>query len=745
MSELPTKKQVLDWIRENPAHASKREVARAFGVKGADRIPLKRMLRELEAEGEISRDRKQLRETGAPPPVLVLRVGEANDDGDLTLDPATWDADVPAPQIAYVPRKADPALKPGDRILGRLSPDPTQAGAFNAHLIRRIGSGPAAVIGIFRKAEHGGRIQPVDKKSDREWQVAAGETGGARDGELVRAEAAGPRGRMGLPRARVTERLGDPSGPRAVSLIAIEEHGIPNRFPDAVLAEADRAKPATAKGRVDLRHLPLITIDPADARDHDDACCAIPDGDGHVLWVAIADVAHYVTSGSALDREARNRGNSTYFPDRVVPMLPDALSGDLCSLHQGVDRPCIAVEIRIDADGNKIGHQFHRGLMRSPASLTYAQAQAAANGSPDDATAPHQAVIADLFAAYRALERARDRRQPLHLDLPEREIRLSDTGDVLSVSFRDRMDAHRLIEEFMVLANVCAAETLLAKSSPLLFRVHETPAPEKLDALRDTAKATGHTLAKGQVLTTKQLNRLLDAAAGHDDAELINMSVLRSMTQAYYAPENLGHFGLNLRAYAHFTSPIRRYADLIVHRALISAHGWGKDGLHEAEVERLPDTADWISQTERRSMLAERDTTDRYLAAYLAERVDQEFTGRVSGIARFGLFVKLDDTGADGLVPIRSLGDEYWSHDREAQTLMGDRSGRTIRMGQRARIRLIQAEAITGGLLFELLEIDSKEMPRNRAGNRNRPSGRRKSRTRSRRPGKPQRNERKRT
>jgi ribonuclease R len=523
---------------------------------------------------------------------------------------------------------------------------------------------------------------------------------------------------MGLPRARVISRLGDPSAPRAVSLIAIHQHGIPDQFPDDVIAEADACKPLGLNGREDLRDLPLITIDPVDARDRDDACLALPDDDpknpdGHVVWVAIADVAGYVRPGSALDREARNRGNSSYFPDRVVPMLPDRLSADLCSLHENVPRACVAVRMQLDKDGKKIAHRFVRGLMQSVASLNYAEVQAAVDGSPNDKTGPLvEPVLRPLYDAYAALARARDARQPLDLDLPERKIEFSEEGEVTSVSFRERLDSHRLIEEFMILANVSAAETLIAKRSPLLFRVHEEPSPEKLDSLREIAQAAGFNLAKGQVLQTRHLNQLLRAAEGSDNDELINMSTLRSMTQAYYSPQNFGHFGLALQHYAHFTSPIRRYADLIVHRALISAHGWGKDGLSPQEIDGLEDTAVHISDTERRSMMAERDTTDRYLAAYLSERVGNEFTGRISGIARFGAFVKLDETGADGLVPVRSLGREFFHFDSDAGTLMGADTGFTIGIGQRVTVRLAQATPVTGGLELELLSVDDQNLPK---------------------------------
>ncbi|WP_147126435.1 ribonuclease R [Shimia ponticola] len=712
MAKLPSRDEVLEWISENPTRASKRDIAKAFGIKGAARIDLKRLLKELEAEGHLEKRKKTYRDPDRLPPVSVLQVTAPTSDGDLMARPMEWEGDGPEPRVLLIPRASDPALGEGDRILARLQEVKGEEHHYEGRLIRRIGTNPRRILGVFRKGAEGGRVVPIDKKSNLEWMVPAGATHGAKDGELIEAEQSGPKARMGLPKARIVARLGDPSAPKAVSLIAIHQHGIPDDFPDDVIAQADAAKPAPKAKRTDLTDLPLITIDPADARDHDDACCAIPDEDvknpgGFHLWVAIADVAHYVRPGSALDREARKRGNSTYFPDRVVPMLPDRLSGDLCSLHEGVTRPCLAVKITIDTHGQKLRHEFKRGLMRSPASLSYEEAQAAVDGDPTERAAPLvDDVLKPLFAAYAALKTAREARQPLDLDLPERRIELADDGRVTSVNFRDRFDAHKLIEEFMVLANVCAAETLIAKRSPLLFRVHEEPSPEKLEALRETAGSIGLTLAKGQVLQTRHLNTLLNAAAGTDHAEMINLTTLRSMTQAYYSPENFGHFGLALANYAHFTSPIRRYSDLIVHRSLILAHGWGDDGLGPDDVERLEATAAHISDTERRSMLAERDTTDRYLAAYLSERVGSEMTGRISGIARFGVFVKLDETGADGLVPMRELGNEYFHYDPDTTSLRGADTGREIVLGQIVTVRIAEAVPVTGGLLFELIEID---------------------------------------
>ena len=724
MSKIPSKPEILDWIAENPTLTAKRDIAKAFGIKGAARIDLKRVLKELEAEGHLEKRKRSYQDPDRLPPVSVLQVTGPDKDGDLFAKPMEWQGEGVEPVVLVIPRASDPALGAGDRILARLTLVQAQDHHYEARLIRRIGANPQRVLGIFRKTTEGGRIVPIDKGSDKEWWVPKDATHGAKDGELVEAEQAGPKARMGSPRARIVERLGDPSAPKAVSLIAIHQHGIPDDFPDDVMAQADAAKPVGLKGREDLRDLPLITIDPSDARDHDDACYAHADEDpknegGHVVWVAIADVAAYVTPGSALDREARKRGNSTYFPDRVVPMLPDRLSGDLCSLHEGVPRACIAVRMVLDAAGNKIGHSFHRGLMRSPASLHYEEVQDAIDGAPNDRTDPLlDPVLKPIYAAYAALKAARAERQPLDLDLPERRIELDKDGTVKSVNFKDRLDAHRLIEEFMVLANVAAAETLLSKKTPLLYRIHEEPSPAKLDALRETAQAAGYTLAKGQVLHTRHLNKLLNDAAGTDDAELINLSTLRSMTQAYYGPAHIGHFGLALRSYAHFTSPIRRYADLIVHRALITAHGWGNDGLSQHDIEDIEQTGAHISDTERRSMMAERDTTDRYLASYLSERVGNEFSGRISGVARFGAFVKLDETGADGLLPMRSLGREYFHFDQEAGTLMGSDTGMIISVGQRVTVRLSEAVPVTGGIALELLTLEGDALPKGGQGAR---------------------------
>lgn len=714
MNRLPEKWELLDWIKENPNTVGKREITRAFGLKGSDRIELKRMLRELADEGEITARRRRYENPDLLPRVAILVITGPDAEGDLFARPEKWEGDAP-PRLLVRPRKSDPALGAGDRILARTFKVADETYDYEATPIKRIGLDGERMLGIYRRDQRGGRIEAVDKRASRDWLVPRGDDMGAEDGELVEAEAASQR-RFGMQQGRIVARHGDPQAPRRISMIALLRHQIPYEFPEAVLLQAERAEPVAELGdREDLRDLPLVTIDPPDARDHDDAVCAMPDDDpgnpdGHVVWVAIADVAHYVRSGGAIDQEARRRGNSTYFPDLVNPMLPEELSTDLCSLKADVDRPCLAVRMVFNADGEKIAHRFTRGLMASRGDLTYAQVQAVRDGSDTPLEPEVCGQVLKLFDAYQCCLKAREKRQPLDLDLPERQIVLDDDGKVASIRFRERFEAHRLIEEFMILANVSAAETLEERKQPLLYRAHEEPTPEKLDSLRETLETMGLTLAKGQALKTWQLNRLLSQAHDLDDGEIVSMSVLRAQTQAYYTPQNFGHFGLNLRRYAHFTSPIRRYADLIVHRALISGLKAGKDGLKADDRDRLEETAEHISITERRSMEAERDTVDRYVAAYLEDRTGAEFAGRISGVSRAGIFVRLEETGADGLVPISTIGNDYLRHDPETQTLVGERTGVVYRAGIPVEVRLVEATPITGGLIFELISLNGSEV-----------------------------------
>ena len=715
---LPSKEEVLTFIESRPGKVGRREIARAFNVAPGDRAALTALLRELSDDGTLERRRKKLHRAGTLPATVLADIAERDADGELIAVPTEWDEEAHGEALkirVIVPRRARPGEAPGigDRALVRIE-ETGEAGEAVRHsgrVIKIVDRAKHRVIGVFRRlAAGGGRLVPVDKKAlGRELAIAPGLSGDAHDGDLVAAEVSRPRG-FGLPAARVTERLGSLKSERAVSLIAIHAHGLPHVFPRAALAEAEQARPATLAGREDWRKLALVTIDPADAKDHDDAVHAVADADpnnpgGHIVTVAIADVAYYVHPGSALDREALNRGNSVYFPDRVVPMLPERISTDLGSLKPGVDRPAIAVRMTIGADGRKRAHTFHRVLMRSAARLAYPQVQDAVDGRPDHATAPLlRPVLAPLYAAYAAIKRARAERAPLDLDLPERKLMLNPDGTVDRVITPPRLDSHRLIEEFMILANVAAAETAERARVPLIYRVHDAPTAEKVAALREFLKSLDISLAKSQAPRPADFNRILARVKGTDVEALVNEVVLRSQAQAEYATQNYGHFGLNLRRYAHFTSPIRRYADLTVHRSLIRAQKLGHDGLPEhTDAKALAEVAARISAAERRAMTAERETVDRLIANFLSEKIGATFAGRVSGVVRSGLFVKLDETGADGFIPAATLGNDYFAYNEAAHALVGQRSGEAHRLGDRVTVKLVEAIPVAGALRFELL------------------------------------------
>jgi ribonuclease R len=714
---LPSKADILAFIGKQPGKVGTREIARAFGLKNAMRAELKRMLRAMADNGAIEKRGKKLHHPGTLPSTVFADVTARDSDGELIATPDEWDEDAhgPAPKIrVHTPRKArlGEAAGIGDRVLLHVEETEEDNGIrHRGRVIKIIDHPKQRMLGIFRNAPNGGgRLEPVDKKMlGKEFAIPAGATADAQDGDLVAVET-GRAPRLGRPTARVVDRLGSLASERAVSLIAIHAHSIPGVFRGDTLAEAEAAKPATLSGREDWRDLPLITIDPPDAKDHDDAVHAEPDATGNnhggfIVTVAIADVARYVTPGSALDREALLRGNSVYFPDRVVPMLPERISNDLCSLRPREDRAALAVRMVIGADGRKRSHTFHRIMMESAAKLSYQQTQAAIDGRSDDTTGPLlDPVLKPLYEVYEALKRARAERGPLDLDLPERKILLKSDGTVDRVVTPERQDANKLIEELMILANVAAAETLEKTRVPLIYRVHDEPGIEKVNALREFLATLDIPFAKGGAMRAEAFNKILARVKGHDAEQLINDVVLRTQAQAEYAAENYGHFGLNLRRYAHFTSPIRRYADLIVHRGLIRALKLGPDGLPETiETTALAEIAAQISAAERRAMLAERETNDRLIAHFLADRVGATFEGRISGVHRAGLFVRLRETGADGFIPARTIGNEYFRHDETGHAMVGSRSGETYRLGDRVTVKLVEAAPVAGALRFELL------------------------------------------
>ncbi len=689
---LPTREAILEFITTSDVPAGKREIAKAFGLHGADKIMLKTLLKDMADEGLIdSAPGRAFHKMGGVPKVTVMRVVDI--DGDSVIaTPDNWQAEgVPPPRLRVIERGKRSAMGVGDRFLGRTE----ERGAGHVvHPMKKLARGEELLLGVVRKDGDRFFLKPVDKRERHDTLIA--DMGEAREGDLVLAEKSGRPPRIV---ARITQVLGDPFAPRAFSLIAIHKHGIPDRFNEETIAEAHKVAKTPLGDREDLRHLPIVAIDPADARDHDDAVWAAPNDDGGFdAIVAIADVSFYVRPGSQLDREAKKRGNSVYFPDRVVPMLPEELSADICSLKEGQDRAALACHMKIDAQGRVSDWRFTRAVIRVAANIAYEDAQAAIDGG----NAPEHLI--HLWSAWALLAKARDAREPLALDLPERRVVLDEAGRITSVAVRERLDAHRLIEDFMIAANVAAAKALEAKKSPVMYRVHEVPGREKLVALKDYLKTFGVEFALGQVITPATFNRLIALTGDTEHKAQVMEQILRTQTQAYYGPANAGHFGLSLGSYAHFTSPIRRYADLIVHRALVRSFKLGEGGLTDDEASRMSVLGEAISQAERRAMEAERETIDRYVAAFLSTRVGEVLETRITGVASFGFFATVEGIGGDGLVPVSTLGDDYYRFDEAARTLTGDVTGTVYAAGQVMQLRLAEASPISGALRFELVE-----------------------------------------
>lgn len=739
---LPSKEILRQFIQESPDALNKRDIARAFGIKGQDRMLLRRLLRELAEEGMVQKDGgKSYKAPDALPDTTMIEITGMDGDGELRAKPVEWFGKGVEPIIFVTDKKKTGAgLKPGDQVLAKLKR--IAKNEYEARVLKSLDEAAGSaerVIGVFKPYKDGGYVYPTNKKIKEDFFVPPAYVEGLGEGDLVMAEKIPPSAKIPKSKnpVRIVERLGKKDDPRLISLIAIHSHGIPVEFPKDVLSESEGlTEPDLSGGREDMRSIPLVTIDGADARDFDDAVFAEPDKDpknpgGWHLVVAIADVSYYVRPGSKLDREAYKRGNSTYFADRVVPMLPERLSNDLCSLRPLVNRACLAVHMIIDKDARLITYRFARGLMRSAARLTYEQVEDAHKGSLDDLTAPLiDTVIKPLYKAYSLLKRAREKRGALELELPERKAIIKD-GVVAAIVPRQRLESHQLIEEFMILANVAAAEELERKNAPCIYRIHDKPSFERTEATREFLKEAGYSLAKTEDIHPKSLNFILKASSERGDAPLIHVMLLRMQSQAIYHPENVGHFGLALEKYAHFTSPIRRYADLIVHRSLVAAGKLGDGGLPAEEGDTIYDISEHISQTERRSMLAERDVMDRFTAQYLSSHVGSDFKGRVSSVQSFGLFVSLDDSGADGIVPMRQLPRDYYIYDEKRHSLTGKQFGRSYRLSDPVVVRVLEADPMRGSTVFEILDggVDQPEEGRRPFSNRG-SSGHRKSKNR---------------
>jgi len=739
---LPSRKQILDFIATSDQPAGKREIARAFGLSAQDKILLKALLKDMADEGLIdSAPGRAFHKSGGVPKVTVLRIVEADDSGNIFAVPEQWHAEGPPPRLRVLERGRRGALGIGDRILARTE---ERGQGYAAHPMKKLLRTAELVLGVVRKEGERFWLTPVEKKERRE--LAISDLKDAEPGDLVLCEVSGRPPRV---TARVDAVLGDPFAPRSFSLIAIHKHGLRHEFRQEAIDEAHRVATLPLGDREDLTHLPIVAIDPADARDHDDAIWAAPDDDednkgGWKAIVAIADVSYYVRPGSELDREARARGNSVYFPDRVVPMLSEELSADICSLKEGQVRAAMACHLTIAKDGSLKSWRLTRAKICVAANIAYEDAQAAIDALGEERTqvssptcsmpevkgaVPEELVrtaLQPLWGAWGALLAARNKREPLELDIPERRVMLDEKGRITSIAPRDRLDAHRLVEDFMIVANVAAARALEAKRAPVMYRVHEGPSREKLVALKDYLATFDLEFALGQVVKPSTFNRIIERVGDSSGRAEIMEQLLRTQMQARYGPERLGHFGLALATYAHFTSPIRRYADLLVHRALVSAYKLGEGGLPQGEEERFVEIGENISMLERRAMEAERETIDRYVAAYLADQVGQLVNCRITGVQPFGFFATVEDLGGDGLVLAQTLGQEYFRYDEAARQLVGDETGETYRVGQRLTLRLAEANPVSGSLRFELPEGSY-------GGARQRPERRDRVRTTSRR------------
>lgn len=733
---LPSDETLLAYItsHEGTKALGKRELARAFNIRGDERIAFKAQLGDLAARGLIDKKRKNIQKKNPYPPVLSALINDIDHNGDLIaraeLTPKLNEEikSLPIRIINPIPLHGNQPAGLNDRVLLKvnwpeviISPvknKKTNRLVANAKIIKILPKETAPKLGIYIQHQDYHGVAPIEGKDSIQYPVLMPLPEALKDelknGDLVSYQKVNG-GREFQDSVALLERKGNPKSEKAISLIALHHHNIPIEFSKEVLDESESVEAPTPKKRSDFTHLPFITIDPKTAKDHDDAVYACKDetGDnkgGMILYVAIADVSHFVRHDLHMDLAARERGNSVYFPDQVVPMLPERISNDLCSLKENQHRSALVIKMRLNDDGVMIDKKLYRAIIKSHAKLAYEQAQKVFDNLSHDI---NQELVDEalnpLWDAYLLLKKARDKRAPLALDLPERRLILNDQGEVESVFQPERLEAHRLIEEFMIAANVAAAELLQAKNYPAIYRCHDSPALEKLEGLRDMLDGLGLSIPKGKAVKPLQLNHILKKVEEKEIKELVNESILRAQAQANYSAENIGHFGLNLDNYVHFTSPIRRYADLMIHRFLIHAFKLGDDGLSPKFSEGLGKICEDISGFERRAMVAERDTVDRLISGYLSDQIGTIFYGRISGLASAGLFIRLDHSGADGFVPMRSLGEDYYLHDQNRMRLVGERTGMTYQIGDIVKVNLLEVAPHIGKIRLELIEGGQKK------------------------------------
>lgn len=701
-SAVPSMHELMAYLNAQGGGASKRDIARAFHLKGDDRAAVGTLLKTLKAEGKIERDVRsksyRMRVTGRLPAYCQLEITGQDSMGDLLARPLDWPSEEAMPQVIIVKNKITPPAGEGDLVHAKVKYIGNQL--YEGEVLRLLAQGNNQLVGVYEN----GKVFAVDRRITQTFTLLDVPRN-LKNKDLIVFDA--PMSRKREPVARFIQRIGSADEPFAATLMAIYMHRIPVMFSEQTEKQAAHLSvPPIDEHRMDLQAVPFVTIDGEDARDFDDAVWAQADtsdsnqGGFHVM-VGIADVSWYVRGGTALDRDAWTRGNSVYFPDRVIPMLPFELSNGVCSLNPNEPRAALVCEAWLDKNGRKIKHRFVRALIRSARRLTYTEVQDALDHKQPVIGLENEINV--LNDVYKALKKQRLKRGVIEIDVPEREIQLNAAGQVIGIRHRVQTESMKLIEELMIMANVAAAETLEEKGLPTMYRVHDKPSAEKIDLLNTFLKSVhlGQHHLFSEQSTAKDFNAVLAQAEGSRRDFAINEFILRSQSQAVYSPENIGHFGLSLERYAHFTSPIRRYADLMVHRALVKALHLGEGGLTTEEEKTFARTAQHISYTERQAASAEYDADDRYTAAFLKDKVGKKFTGQIISVTSFGVFVRLRPFDAEGFIPMRFLHGDYYEFEKETQRLIGRSTGKVFALGDDIQVILRACDAVTGTVTLQ--------------------------------------------
>ncbi|MBY5992304.1 ribonuclease R [Ferrimonas balearica] len=723
---IPSREFLIARMREHSGPVAREELAAHFNLEGDQFVALSRRLRAMERDGQIVYTRKG--RYGLPERMDLLTgvvMGHRDGFGFFRPDDGTDDL--------YLSERSMYSVLHGDRVLAQVD-GVDRRGRKEGRIVRIVEPRSTELVCRYFNEDGIGFAVPDDARLSQDILIPEDGRAGAREGQVIVVELVKRPGRHTHGIGRVLEVLGNEMAPGMEIEIALRSHDLPHQFSEALLAETaaipDEVQEADKVGRKDLRHLPLVTIDGEDARDFDDAVFVKPKkGGGWRLYVAIADVSHYVRPGSALDGEALARGNSVYFPAQVIPMLPEKLSNGLCSLNPHVDRLCMVAEMTISAAGNLSGYQFYPAVMHSHARLTYTKVAAMLEGDQGlieqyAEVFPH---LEELNRLYLALDHARQERGALVLETEETQFLFNAQRRIERIVPRTRNVAHKMIEECMILANVAAGKFVKKAKGEVLYRVHEGPSEQKLETLRDFLGQQGLHLGGGTEPTPEDVADLLAKTQGRADAELIQTMVLRSMKQAVYSPDNIGHFGLALPSYAHFTSPIRRYPDLVLHRVIryllakqdnpeLPRQQLQADGAFGYDTGPLAELGEHCSMTERRADDATRDVSDWLKCEYMLDHVGDTFEAVVSGVTSFGLFVRLKNLHIDGLVHISTLANDYYHFDPVRQALIGEGSGRRYRLGDPVEVKVMAVKLDDRQIDLGLIESAGDKKPGKRGG-----------------------------